>query len=411
MPDLHQRPRCRHEAGAVAPGEPHLLAGRVEGDRQPGHDPVAGADRPVLQEHPRLGVDEGGGAAMAHRDALGRAGGPGREDDPGVVGEVGVLLGGRLGDDLGREDDEVGGDDRGHAGLVEDQAGALVGVVVVDGDVGGAGEQDADDRDVEVGRARRDAHPHPVAAADALVAQGGGDLAGGREQLVVGEHLAAVVDRRRVGVVVSGGAQDVDEGAGRGGAVGAQQGVGADRKVGARSGELHGAHDGGPAVDGSGRPAQQATAPGVDQAHEDDADEDDHLDEGGDAEVRVADHQGPREEVDRVDGEHDVEEGEGDVPDLALRPAHPDRVDARLVGAQPLLGDRAGGDQAAGDHRGRDEEDAGQHDRRCRCVTLHASQRSHNVASGRRRSPAWGSVCVVGPASGLPAVRPMASGR
>ena len=84
------------------------------------------------------------------------------------------------------------------------------------GHVGGAGEQDADDRHVEVGRAGRDAHPDPVAAADALVAQGGGDLAGGREQLVVGEHLAAVVDRRRVGVVVGGGAQHVDEGARRG---------------------------------------------------------------------------------------------------------------------------------------------------------------------------------------------------
>ena len=97
---------------------------------------------------------------------------------------------------LGREDDEVGGHDRGDPGLVEHQARALVGVVVVDRHVGGAGEQDADDRDVEVGGAARDAHAHPVAAADALVAQGGGDVARGREQLVVGEHLAAVVDGR-----------------------------------------------------------------------------------------------------------------------------------------------------------------------------------------------------------------------
>ena len=107
------------------------------------------------------------------------------------------------------------------------------------------------------------------------------------------------------------------------------------------------------------------------------------LDERGDAEVGVAEHQRPREEVDRVDGEHDVEEGEGDVADLALRPADAHRVDARLVGAQPLLGDRARGDQAAGDHRRGDQQDAGQHHRRCRCVTLHARQRSHIGAAVR----------------------------
>ena len=97
---------------------------------------------------------------------------------------------------LGREDDQVGGDHRGHPGLVEHQARALVGVVVVDRHVGGAGEEDADDRDVEVGGAAGDAHAHPVATADALVAQGGGDVTRRREQLVVGEHLAAVVDGR-----------------------------------------------------------------------------------------------------------------------------------------------------------------------------------------------------------------------
>ena len=44
----HQRPRRRHQAGAVPPGQPHLLAGGVERDRQPGQHPVAGADRVVL---------------------------------------------------------------------------------------------------------------------------------------------------------------------------------------------------------------------------------------------------------------------------------------------------------------------------------------------------------------------------
>ena len=74
-----------HQAGAVPPGQPHLLAGGVERHRQPGQHPVAGPDRVVLQEHPGLGVDERGGVAVGDRDALGGAGGAGREDDPGVV--------------------------------------------------------------------------------------------------------------------------------------------------------------------------------------------------------------------------------------------------------------------------------------------------------------------------------------
>ncbi len=233
---LHERARCRDEAGAVAPGEPHLLAAGVEGDAQAGHDPVARADRPVLQEHSCLCVDEGGRAAVADRDSLGRAGGAGGEDDPGVVGEVGVLLRCRLGGIPGREDDQVGGDHRRHPGFVEHQAGPLVGVVVVDRHVSGTGQQDADDGNVEVGGAARDAHAHSVATAHALVAQGGGDVTRRREQLVVGEHLAAVVDGRGVGVVVGRGTQHVDEGARRRGAVGAQQWVGA------RPGSLHGAH-------------------------------------------------------------------------------------------------------------------------------------------------------------------------
>ena len=241
---LDQRARCRHEAGAVAPGEPHLLAAGVEGHRETGHDAVAGADRPVLQEHPRLGVDERSRAPVAHGDPLRGAGRAGGEDDPGVVGEVGVLLGCRLRGILGGQDDEVGGHDGGDAGLVEDETGALVGVVVVDGHVGGAGEQDADDRHVEVGRAGRDAHADPVAATDALVAQRGGDVARRGEQLVVGEHLAAVVDGRRVGVVVGRGAQHVDQGA-RGG-----RAIGAEQRVRARPGGVHAAHGGGQALRG-----------------------------------------------------------------------------------------------------------------------------------------------------------------
>ena len=54
-------------------------------DDPPGQHPVGGADRVVLQEHSRFGVDECGGVAMGDGDALRLAGRPGGEDDPRVV--------------------------------------------------------------------------------------------------------------------------------------------------------------------------------------------------------------------------------------------------------------------------------------------------------------------------------------
>ena len=141
------------------------------------------------------------------------------------VGE-GVVLDPGVGVGPGREDDEVGGHDRGHAGLAEDQPGALVGVVAVDRHVGGARQQDADDRHVEVGRAGRDPHADPVAAPGARLAQRRGDLQGGRQQLVVGQHHPPVVEGRRVGVGVGRGAQHVDERAGGRRVVGAKERVG-----------------------------------------------------------------------------------------------------------------------------------------------------------------------------------------
>ena len=43
----HQRARRGHQAGAVPPRQPHLLARRVERDRQPGQHAVAGPERLV----------------------------------------------------------------------------------------------------------------------------------------------------------------------------------------------------------------------------------------------------------------------------------------------------------------------------------------------------------------------------
>ena len=89
----HQRPGGRYQGGAVPPGQPHLLAGRVETDRQTRENPVAGSDRVVPQEHPRLGIDEGRGVTVADRHALRGSGRAGGEDDPGVVADPGRLGG------------------------------------------------------------------------------------------------------------------------------------------------------------------------------------------------------------------------------------------------------------------------------------------------------------------------------
>ena len=195
----HQRPRGRDEARAVGPRQPHLLAGRVEGDGEPCHHPVARADRPVLQEQPSLGVDEGGGAAVLHRHALGPAGRPGREDHPGVVLGSRIRRVVRQGARRADLDDEVGSDQRGHAGLVEHQPRPAVRVVGVHRDVRRAGQQDPEDGHVQVGRPGRYADTHPLPRADARAVQLCRYGFGGLDHLAVGEDVRAAVDRGVVG--------------------------------------------------------------------------------------------------------------------------------------------------------------------------------------------------------------------
>ena len=124
---------------AVPPGQPHLLAAGVEGHREPGHHPVADPQRIGLQEHPRLGVDERRRAAVGDRDALRRTGRAGGEDHPRVVVRGRAPRRSRGGPSRRIDHGLVVADDRGHVRLVEDQPGALVGVVDVDGDVRRAG--------------------------------------------------------------------------------------------------------------------------------------------------------------------------------------------------------------------------------------------------------------------------------
>lgn len=183
------------EGGAVAPGEPHLLTGGVEGDGQPRHDPVTRVQGVAGQVHPGLGVDEGRRGAVGDGHALRRPRGAGGEDDPGVVVHRGGGRSVRRGRGRARFprrtlcwfQDEAGAEDGGDVGLGPDLACPRVGVVPVHRDVGGSGRQGGEDRDVEVGRARRYAHTNPVPRPDACPGQPldlFGDAGG---QLFVGE--------------------------------------------------------------------------------------------------------------------------------------------------------------------------------------------------------------------------------
>ena len=207
----HQRPRRRYQARTVAPGQPHLLAGCVEGDRQPGQHPVTGADGSRLQEHAGLGVDERGGVPVGDGHALRGSGGARGEDDPGVI--AGQRWGRAPAARRTRSTDQTGlGDDRDDLGLTEHQRRPFLGVVGVDGDVRGAGGQGGQDRGVQRIAARRHPNADPVAAADPAGGQPGDTLLDVTDQLGVGELHLAVVDGRRVRVATRGLVEDVDQG-------------------------------------------------------------------------------------------------------------------------------------------------------------------------------------------------------
>ena len=104
---------------------------------------------------------------------------PGGEDDPGVVGRASgppavAAAAGAPRSAITRSVADDGGD----VGLAEDEPGALVGVVGVDRDVGGAGDEDAHDRDVEVDRPGPDPHADAISASDAHRVQRRGEVVG-----------------------------------------------------------------------------------------------------------------------------------------------------------------------------------------------------------------------------------------
>ena len=176
----HQRPRRRHQAGAVAPRP--ATSPRTTRRRRRTARPSPGRPSPIGRSW-RNSRDSASTNAAAERcvtaTPFGRAGRAGGEDDPGVVGRTrlrraraarpgprGSSTRGARSARCRGHDVQLVADDRGDVGLVEDQPGALVGVVRVDRHVGGARHEHAEDRDVQVGRARPDPDPDPVAPPD-----------------------------------------------------------------------------------------------------------------------------------------------------------------------------------------------------------------------------------------------------
>ena len=185
--------RRRHQAGAVPPGQPHLLAATrrtpPRGRPAPGRRGRSGRRRrnsgPRRRRRRRRAVGDG--------DALGYAGRARGEDDPGVVVERRAAP--------RSAPPAAGGGDRepvvqhdAHAGLAEDELGPLLGVVGVDGHVGGAGVEHAEDGDVEVVGARGHADADAVAGPDAGGPQAGRPASRRRRR---GRGRSARVRRRR----------------------------------------------------------------------------------------------------------------------------------------------------------------------------------------------------------------------
>lgn len=203
--------RGRNQGRPVGPGQPHFLTAGVEGDRQPRHHPVLWTDRVVLQKHPSFRVHEGCGVAVRHRHPLGGAGRSRGEDDPGVVVRRRPLPRKPPRPALTQADAQVIAEDCRHAGLGEDHPGPLVRVVGVHGHIGRARQQCADDGDIEVGRARFDAHADPGTAPDPRLPESSGQGSGCLVELGIGQGLGPAVEADRVGGLLDRPLDDVDQ--------------------------------------------------------------------------------------------------------------------------------------------------------------------------------------------------------
>ena len=220
-----ERARCGDETRTVPPREPHLLARRVEGDREPRQDTVARSERVALQEQPRLGLDEGRCRPVGDGHPLGHPGRTRREDDPGVVVDRrrrhdrdGVGAGVRslpvvqAHEVVARRDElAVARDDAPDPGLAEHQTRTLVGIVGVHRHVGGAGGHHGEDRDVQLLRARRHPDTDPVAPAHAGLVQRRRRAPDAREGLGLCVGARAAVDGGGLGMPCGHVREDVDQ--------------------------------------------------------------------------------------------------------------------------------------------------------------------------------------------------------
>ena len=160
----HQRSRRRHQAARHAPRR--ATSPRSEASKPTDSPAITRSPGPsgaLLEEHPGLGVDEGGGRAVRDRDALGRARRAGGEDHPGVVGGLRVAASAPVARARPRRDRPARCRRGSDARLAEDRSGTLVGVVGVHRDVGRRRRAGSHDGHVEVDGAGLDADADPVA--------------------------------------------------------------------------------------------------------------------------------------------------------------------------------------------------------------------------------------------------------
>ena len=116
---------------------------------------------------------------------------------------------------VGEHAEALVGEDGVDAGLGEDEFGAFIRVIGVDGDVSGADGQSREDREVELFVPGGHPHAHAVAAAQAVGVQFLGPPVHCGHELGIGQDTVAVVDGGGVGVALGGGGQDVVQGARR----------------------------------------------------------------------------------------------------------------------------------------------------------------------------------------------------
>ena len=147
---------------------------------------------------------------MCDRNTLRGAGGPGGEDDPGVVAAEWRARAPTARRTRSPDQSRLG-DHRDHCGLGEHQVGPFLGIVGVDRHVGGAGGQRREDRHVQRITARRHADTDAVTAADAAGGQPFDTLLDIGDQLGVGELDLAVVEGGRVRMTARRVVEDVDE--------------------------------------------------------------------------------------------------------------------------------------------------------------------------------------------------------